>query len=212
MKALYRRWITLIALGASCIVAVPAPQDNEISWVLFYGNPDRPTSGGNTAIEAVAKKAQQALGAKFMIWFRIDGKSYVSEDLATMDRINRLVNHRFNHASTVMGAERVRKENAEFLEANPSSVSDADAAELRQLNEDFAKLASAPLTATQDTKDLERRAFALVDKVSKLRTQIVFRGASINALRRSEESFLEIGSERAILTDAIASGKAQPTP
>ncbi len=156
MKALYGRLVMLIVMGASCVVAAaPAPQDNEISWVLFNGNPERPTSGGNTAIEAIAKQAQQALGAKFMIWFRIDGQSYVSEDRATMDLIIQLVNHRFNHANTVMGAERARQQNAGFLEANPSGVSEADAAELRQLNEDFARMASGPLTATQDTRDME---------------------------------------------------------
>jgi acetolactate synthase regulatory subunit len=212
MNALYRGFVVLLATGIfSAATSAPVPQD-EIAWVLFNGNPERPTSGGNKAVEAVARQAQQAIGANFMIWFQLDGMTWISEDRATLDRIIRLVNHRVNHGFLVVNAERTRLEDAEFMAANPISASEASAAELRDLAEEFQKFASAPVTATQDLSDLEKRANALVDNISRLRAQIGFRKTRVFALRQSEEEFRRIGSERQIFSDAIAAGKARPAP
>jgi acetolactate synthase regulatory subunit len=212
MNALYRGFVVLLAMGIfSAATGAPVPQD-EIAWVLFNGNLERPTSGGNKAVEAVARQAQQAIGANFMIWFQLDGTAWISEDRATLDRIIRLVNHRVNHGFLVVNAERTRLEDAEFMAANPISASEASAAELRALAEEFQKVASAPVTATQDLSDLEKRAHALVDNISRLQAQIVFRKSRALALRRSEEEFRRIGSERQIFSDAIAAGKARPAP
>jgi acetolactate synthase regulatory subunit len=212
MNALYRGFVVLLAAGVfSAATGAPVPQE-EIAWVLFNGNLERPTSGGNKAVEAMARQAQQAIGANFMVWFQLDGKTWISQDRATLDRIIRLVNHRVNHGFLVAAAERTRLEDAEFMAANPSSVSESSAAELRDLAEEFQKFASAPVTATQDLSDLEKRAFALVDKISRLQSQIVFRKSRVMALRRSEDEFRQIGSERQIFSEAIAAGRAQPAP
>ena len=212
MNALYRGFVVLLAAGVfSVTTGAPVPQD-EIAWVLFNGNLERPTSGGNKAVEAAARQAQQAIGANFMVWFQLDGKAWISEDRATLDRIIRLVNHRVNHGFLVVAAERTRLEDAEFMAANPISASEASAAELRELAEEFQKFASAPVTATQDLSDLEKRAFTLVDNVSRLRSQIVSRKSRAQALRWSEDEFRRIGSERQIFSDAIAAGKARPAP
>ena len=212
MNAVYRGFVILLAAGAvSTAIAVPASQ-NDIQWVLFNGNPERPTSGGNLAVEALARQAQKAVGTNFMVWFQLDGKTWISEDRATLARIIRLTNHRINHGFLVLAAERTKQEDAEFVAANPVSVSEANAAELRNLAEEFERIAAAPLTATQDLSDLEMRAFALVDRISRLRTQIVYRKSRALALRQSEEEFRRIGSERQIFSDAIAAGKARPAP
>ena len=212
MNALYRGFVVLLAAGVfSVATAAPVPQD-EIPWVLFNGNLERPTSGGNKAVEAVARQAQQAVGANFMVWFQLDGKSWISEDRATLDRLIQLVNHRVNHGFLVVAAERTRLKDAEFMAENPISASEASAAELRDLAEEFQKFASAPVTATQDLSDLEKRALALVDNISRLRSQIVSRKSSAQALRRSEDEFRRIGSESQIFSDAIATGKARPAP
>jgi len=66
------------------------------AWVLFDSgrtwsrSPDRMRDGKNVDLEA-ALAAHRALGNKSIIWFRIDGRTGIVQDKATMARIEKLL-------------------------------------------------------------------------------------------------------------------------
>jgi len=87
MSAFYRA--CALALSILCLGSKLAAQD--IPWVSFSGPASYPhnvTASDGTA----ARQSRDVVGATFMIWFRLEGRAYVSEDRTTMDRMNWLVN------------------------------------------------------------------------------------------------------------------------
>ena len=207
MSAFYRA--CALALGIVCLGSTLAAQD--IPWISFSG-PARYPHNLSPADETAARQAHQAVGATFMIWFRLDGRAYVSDDRSTMDRMNYLTNLKLLQPNLLENVERVRQENAQYAAANPVTATDANAAELRQLAESIRQMASAPPTSNQDVTDLKRRLLVMMDNVMKMQAQVARRETVIMALRSNEQRLQEYGTERQILQDAIASGKARLAP
>jgi len=108
MNAFYRLCVLLAFSCLVCLESRAQAQDPSegVAYALFYGNVDRPTVNGNTADGTAAKAAQQVIGAKFMMWFRLDGRAYVSPDMATMEKVSQLLNTRFWQPSVIENAER----------------------------------------------------------------------------------------------------------
>lgn len=189
----------------------PSPSD-DVAYALFYGNPDRPTLKGTAADVAAAKEAQRLVGARFMMWFKLDGRAYVSQDMTTMDRLNRLNNMRAWQPSGIESAERYRQQNADWAAANPASVLESKSAEFRQLSESIRQMATLPLTKDQDVSELQKRMRAMADVLQEMQNQVMGRDLGIKTLQNIERSLQESGTERQILSGALASGKAQPAP
>jgi hypothetical protein len=214
MNTFYRMSAVVVLTGLACAVAsaqTPSPSD-DIAYALFYGNPDRPTLKGNATDAPAAKEVQRLVGAKFMMWFKFDGKAYVAQGMTTMDRLNRLSSMKAWQPSGVESAERYRQENAAWAVANPASVLESKAVEFRQLSEDIRQMASLPLTKDQDVTELQKRVRAMADVVQEMQRQVIGRATGVNTLQSIERSLQETGTERQILSEAIASGKVQPAP
>lgn len=207
MSAFYRT--CALAIGILCFGSTLSAQN--VPWVSFSGPATYPHNL-SAPDEAAARQARQAVGATFMIWFRMDGLAYVSDDRATIDRINQLSSLQSLQPHFSENAERVRQENSEYTAANPIAVTDANAAELRQLAESIRQMASVPATSSQDVTDLRKRLNVMTDFVMKMQAQVVRREAVILALRDNEQRLRGYGTERQIFLDAIASGKARPAP
>jgi hypothetical protein len=62
-----------------------AAQNTDLPWVMFRG--DRVTSSGSSADETEARAARQASGGGDALWFRLEGKAYLTQDKATLDRL-----------------------------------------------------------------------------------------------------------------------------
>jgi beta-lactamase regulating signal transducer with metallopeptidase domain len=59
-------------------------QRADVPWILFRG--DRVMSNGSAADETEARAARQASGGGDALWFRLEGKAYITQDKATLDR------------------------------------------------------------------------------------------------------------------------------
>jgi hypothetical protein len=214
MNTLYRL-CTLVALSCLlCLEASAQAQDplDGVAYVLFFGNADRPTVKANPAEEAAARNAQQVIGARFMMWFKLNGTAYVSQDQPTMDRVNQLINARWWQPSAVANAEEVRKENAAYVVTHPASVTERNIAEFRQLSEGVRQTISLPVTKDQDVTELRKRVLAMSDIVHEMQSELNRREVAVRSLQSAEQRIQELGTERKVLSDAIAAGKAQLAP
>jgi hypothetical protein len=208
MGAFYRT--CALGMGILLVSSALSAQDT-IPWVVFSGPAIYPRAT-SPSDEAAARQAHQAVGAPFMIWFRLDGTAYVSEDNSTRDRMNRLTSLKSFQPGQLEHAERVRRENLDYAASHPVAVTDATAAELRQLAESIRQMASTPPSSSQDVSDLRKRAMAMVDVAMQMQAQVVRRDSINFALQSTEKMLQEYGTERQILLDAIASGKARRAP
>jgi len=208
MGAFYR--VCVLGMGVLLASSTLSAQD-AIPWVVFSGPASYPHDA-SPSDQAAARQAHQAVGATFMIWFRLDGTAYVSEDNSTRDRMSRLASLKAFQPAQLENAERARQENLQYAASHPATVTDAAAAELRQLAESIRQMASTPPTSSQDVSDLRKRAMAMVDVVMQMQAQVVSRDSIIFGLQSTERRLQEYGTERQILLDAIASGKARRAP
>jgi len=213
--------VTMVWLGSSISVfgrqnnpnPANADQGGQISWVLFNsGNPRSPRVSGDSTDEAAARQVLQSIGEKPMIWFKLDGRNYVSQDRAVMDRINGLDLSRKSYSFQLEQAERTRKENADYAASMSPSVIQTNSAEFRQLTEDVRQMALQPVTSSQDITALRKRVSAMVDTLMQTQRQVLNRDAAIVRLESNERELRRAGTEREILSNAIAAGKAQPAP
>jgi hypothetical protein len=208
MSFLSRGFATLMGI---LLVSFPLIAQDAIPWVSFSGPARYPHNTSDSDV-AAAQQAHDSAGAKFMIWFRLDGTAYISDDRATMDRLNVLTSLKDFRPGQLEAAERGRQENMQYAASNPVAVTDARADELRQLAESIRQMASTPPAATQDVSDLRKRLSAMVDAVMQMQAQVVRRESTILGLQNSERQLQEYGTERQILLDAIASGKTRRAP
>ena len=146
------------------------------------------------------------------MWFKLDGKAYVSQDQPTMDRVNRLINAKSWQSLAVANAQRAQEENVAYVAAHPASVTERNTAEFRQLSESIRQMASVPVTKDQDVSELRKRVMAMVTVVQEMQSELSRREIAVVSLQSAERMIQELGTERQILSDAVAAGKAQSAP
>lgn len=180
---------------------------SESHWVLFRGTDV--IVHGDAADEAEARKARQSTNGD-VLWFRFEGKAYVTQDKEVMDRI------RSSNASQLEAGARLRdglqniQEVLRNLAESEKRVADVNqsARPLLELTRSLerrqgdAALREQDLSKMQELLKLQaQRTVELID------AQRVLREIEVSGLRL-EQAPVELD----ILRDLVRSGKAQVTP
>jgi hypothetical protein len=205
-------------LLAQGIPAPPSPPDppsapvqapEGVRWVLFQGN--RVLVQGSPADEAAARAAHQSVGGN-LLWFVLDGKTYVTQDPASLDLI--LTTHEsweIERQSDIAG-EIMRRTQEQY---RVGAQLDQNSAEVRMLADRLRRLADIPVASQQDLNDVSRRISELQALVSRMRATLAEREARQTNYRMLEQMLARLGLRQPaadILRDAVSSGKARPLP
>jgi chromosome segregation ATPase len=193
-------------------------QVDSVPWALFRGN--REMLSGSDEDQAEARAARAAAGGGDLLWFRLDGKAYVSTDAETMARI-----------------EGLREESAESQRALAEQLLSVDNAvlELRgvterltitaELQKDIGRLQAGVQQLQSNFSQaqlqlIQAQIVALQAKVAQSqRDQVSLRlqQTELNARARELEraaNLLERQSRRSqmldLLREAVNSGRARP--
>jgi hypothetical protein len=189
------------------------PQDAH--WVLFRGNSI--TTRGGAADEEQAKKARATLTGD-LLWFQLDGKTFVTQDKDVMDRIQALVTGMDSRlAALTQGVAQLERQLAESraLQAREHELQ----ANLELIDRNLPN--SPPATANPQQKELEATRFQMMSRLQVLNAEMQALAARREVELRAMQSELEAMQQRdglsaaretEILRGAVQEGKAQVVP
>jgi beta-lactamase regulating signal transducer with metallopeptidase domain len=186
-----------------------------VPWVLFMGN--RVVISGSSADEAEAQSARQAAGGGDTLWFKIQGKAYVTQDRTVLERV-----------AESRGPSENAIETQKFVVQEKNRVADL-ISEMREREREQAKLTdNLPALRAQDElismrREVERLRRSLDEMTTKLAQQEALQAFSdgrrgrLQNQQEIELKFREAEAVRqllqpvpAVLRDAVESGKARP--
>lgn len=194
-------------------------QRSDVTWVLFRG--DGVTSSGSSANETEARAARQSAGGGDVLWFRVEGKSYVTQDKAILDRVaeagapaRAIADAQIAIQEQMQATVAMRQKNDRLQAGLQSEL---------QANLEALKAQMPNVTASRDQLDsvraeLEKMRRNLDEMTNRLREQE--RAAFLENMRAQREMELQLRQAEAarqiapqipdLLRDAVNSGKARP--
>ena len=202
--------------------APTAPNRRESVWVLFRGERIAAVNG-SSADEAEAKVARQKTPGGDLLWFRLEGRAYVTQDPAILSRIGKTVE-----------LPQSERELAAYLEAlatrqqqavDRAETQRAVRAELEALTQ---QIETRSLSETTHIAELQDRLQAVLAEVEQLRERLdaarrVTRDTVVSQrLREAAQALEESGRLEAererqgqpdtffLLEEAVKSGTAKP--
>jgi hypothetical protein len=187
-----------------------AAAGGESHWVLFIGSDV--ILHGDASDEADAKKARQSLSGD-LVWFRFEGKTFVSQDKDVLDRIRGV-------QTDPTGRDLAREQERVLLDTLNAMQKVADANRSQDLEAVMRKLTE--LRKLNDNGIGPEQLTDLSQRIERARVD------SLNAQRDQERRMLELervvqelnltkrqirgARDLNILSDAVRSGKAQAAP
>jgi hypothetical protein len=242
--------VSPLQVAPAAPVAAPAPpspllvlpllqsitQGEGVRWVLFSGN-DVIVRGLNTD-EEQARKAREGFTGD-LLWFRLDGKSYVTQDRETMDQMVFGVSPASQRARDAETAERMRQQAAAQQAAAQQEAALASAAEQRKALQDVQAMArqideqirNAAPPPSQNLVELQRAATELQAATVRLQAHLASREANLRQaeaqlqmmqamnqnLQRNSAVINRLNEavnsrNEGLLREAVRTGKAQVVP
>ena len=190
-------------------------------WVFFKGNDV--IVQANSDDEAEARRARRSFGGD-LLWFKLDGKAYVSQDRETMNRVE-AANEGRRASSSIVALESTIKQLAasQRIEDGQGEMVMAQfrvlRANLQELEERLRNL-NGNSTNQQSLNDVRARFEVLAAQNDRLQAMLAQTQAAVRSMQTQMQE-LELAKRNAelesrrdldILRDAISSGKAQPAP
>lgn len=184
-------------------------------WVLFKGNDV--IVHANSDDEAEARRAIRSFSGD-LLWFKLDGKAYVSQDRETMNRVDAASSSIVALESTIKqlaASQRIEDGQGEMVMAQFRALR----ANLQELEERLRDL-NGNSTNQQSLNDARARLQVLAAQNDRLQAMLAQTEAAVRSMQTQMQT-LELAKRNAelesrrdldILRDAISSGKAQPAP
>ncbi len=222
-------------------VVTPAPAASDVPWVLFNeGHAEPAIVAGDDAAVDEARRARR--GTEAMVWFRLDGRAYVSRDasllarLGTTDAAARAAAARLSARLAEEAAHRVRLvQTVTATTAGDAGLVEEHAARLARLAADLGAMQRQVDGEQVPDSEVRQRLAEAQEEIAQAREQLermrTHHAATVARLRAEAEARRVEGQQartyRAIITssrraagsdvpahlrEAVRSGRATPVP